>query len=251
MTLGTHSNRVAVVTGAAQGLGEVIGRHLHACGFRVAVTDIDAVRASAVARSLDPSGQTARWLELDVREKDAFVSAIDALGDWGGPDILVNNAAISSMQPVMEINADEFDLVMAVNLRGPFFGSQVLGQYFRGRGHGRIINIASQAGQMGGTVTGAHYAASKAGLILLTKYFAREFSGCGVTVNAVSPGVLDMPAVRAAVSPDRLRDMHQSIPVGRLGFPEEVAAVVALLATPEMGYVTGATWDVNGGMFMR
>ena len=251
MTTLERQSQVVIVTGAAQGLGEVIGRFLHARGFRVLITDIDGARVEAIARSLDATGETARWADLDVRRKEDFVDAIERLSDWGGPDILVNNAALSLLTPVMEISADEFDAVMAVNLRGPFFGSQVLGDYFKRKGRGRIINIASQAGQMGGTVTGAHYAASKAGLILLTKYFARELAAHGVTVNAIAPGALDLPALRAAIPPDRLANMEKSIPVGHLGNPEEIGAVVALIASPEMGYVTGTTWDINGGTFMR
>lgn len=104
---------------------------------------------------------------------------------------------------------------------------------------------------MGGTVTGGHYAASKAGLIGLTKYFARAFSGTGITVNAVSPGPLDLPTVRAAVPAETLAALERSMPAGRLGHPDEVAEAVALLASRTMGFVTGATWDINGGTYMR
>jgi 3-oxoacyl-[acyl-carrier protein] reductase len=151
----------------------------------------------------------------------------------------------------MDIGSDEFDAVMAVNLRGPFYASQVIGAHLRDKRYGRIVNIASQAGQMGGTVTGGHYAASKAGLIGLTKYFAREFAGTGVTVNAVSPGPIDLPTVRAGVPAERLAALEASMPVRRLGEPEEIADAVALLASRRMGYVTGATWDLNGGTLMR
>jgi 3-oxoacyl-[acyl-carrier protein] reductase len=243
--------RVALVTGGAQGLGEAIVRALHAEGFSVAIADITLEKAAAVAQSLDASGASARALTLDVRTKSHFSSAVDQVSDWGGVDVLVNNAALTLTTPVMEIHADEFDAVMAVNLRGPFFGCQVIGAHMQARGFGRIINISSQAGQMGGTVAGAHYAASKAGIILLTKYFAREFAASGVTVNAVSPGALDFPAVRAAFSPERVKALEAMIPVRHLGNPDEVAAAVALLARADMAYVTGATWDINGGMFMR
>lgn len=242
---------VALITGAAQGLGAAIARALHEAGVRVAVTDLSLEKARATADSLDGTGKTVRALPLDVRRKADFAAAIDSLADWGGVDILVNNAAIAPTTSLFDISGDEFDAVMAVNLRGPFFGCQVVGEHLRQRGHGRIINIASQAGQMGGTVTGAHYAASKAGLILLTKIFARDLAGSNVTVNAVAPGALDMPAVRAAFPPQRLRALETAIPVGRLGSPEEVAEVVVLLASRQAGYITGATWDVNGGTFMR
>lgn len=243
--------RVALVTGGSQGLGAVIARTLHSEGLAVAIGDIAFESAAAVARVLDASGATARALMLDVRNKDQFSSALDQLIDWGGVDVLVNNAALTLTTPVMDIDADEFDAVMAVNLRGPFFGCQVIGAHMQARGSGRIINVSSQAGQMGGTVAGAHYAASKAGVILLTKYFAREFGASGVTVNAVSPGALDFPAVRAAFPPERVQALEAMIPVKHLGNPDEVAAAVALLARADMAYVTGATWDINGGMFMR
>ena len=161
--------RVALVTGGSQGLGEAIVRMLHAKGFAVAIADIAKDKAEAVAKSLDASGASARALMLDVRNKTHFANALEHLSDWGGVDVLVNNAALTLTTPVMDIEADEFDAVMAVNLRGPFFGCQVIGAHMTERGSGRIINISSQAGQMGGTVAGAHYAASKAGVILLTK----------------------------------------------------------------------------------
>ena len=229
----------------------MIVRTFHREGFAVAIGDIAFDKAADVAQSLDASGATARALMLDVRKKDHFSDALDQLSDWGGVDVLVNNAAMTMTTAVMDIEPDEFDAVMAVNLRGPFFGCQVIGAHMQARGSGRIINISSQAGQMGGTVAGAHYAASKAGVILLTKYFAREFGASGVTVNSVAPGALDFPAVRAAFPPERVKALEAMIPVKHLGNPDEVAAAVALLARADMAYVTGATWDINGGMLMR
>ena len=247
----TKARRVALITGGSQGLGEVIARTLHGEGFAVAIGDIALEKAAVVAKSLDASGNSARAITLDVRDKSHFSNALESLSDWGGVDVLVNNAALTLTTPVMEIDADEFDAVMAVNLRGPFFGCQVIGAHMQARGSGRIINISSQAGQMGGTVAGAHYAASKAGVILLTKYFAREFGASGVTVNSVAPGALDFPAVRAAFPPERVKALEAMIPVKHLGNPQEVAGAVALLARDDMAYVTGATWDINGGMLMR
>lgn len=248
---GTGNADVALVTGAARGLGAAIAQALHRDGMRILVADVAIDAAAEIASALDPSGATARAVVLDVRGKQAFVDALAGAADWNGIDVLVNNAALSFTTPAMEIGGDEFDAVMAVNLRGPFYASQVIGAHLRGKGYGRIVNIASQAGQMGGTVTGGHYAASKAGLIGLTKYFAREFSGTGVTVNAVSPGPIDLPTVRAAIPAEKLAALEASMPVRRLGEAHEIADAVALLASRRMGYVTGATWDLNGGTLMR
>lgn len=246
------STKVALVTGAAQGLGESIARELHGGGLRVAVADINEAGAVRLVRSLDPSGQSALAIALDVREKAALESARDRLVDvWGRVDVVVNNAAVTRTTPLMQIGGDEFDEVMAVNLRGTFFGCQVFGEYLRQRGAGRIVNIASLAGQAGGTVTGAHYAASKAGIIVLTKIFAKEFAGSGVTVNTVAPGPIDLPQTRAGVPSEQLAVLGRAIPVGRMADPAEVAAVVAWLASDRAGFVTGATWDVNGGLLMR
>ncbi|MNO90417.1 3-oxoacyl-[acyl-carrier-protein] reductase FabG [compost metagenome] len=245
-------SRVALVTGASRGLGECIARRLHAAGYRVALAD---VRLDAVQRNadlLDPSGETAMAIELDVREKADFERARDLLVErWGGADILVNNAGVSKVAPLMEITPEEFDASMAVNLRGTFVASQVFGAHFAERGFGRIVNIASLAGQNGGTATGAHYAAAKGGVATLTKVFARELASRGVTVNSISPGPLDLPVVRETVAPERLEQILQMIPAGTLGSPEYIADSVLLLVAEHAASVTGACWDINGGLFMR
>ena len=165
--------------------------------------------------------------------------------------MLVNNAAVTVARPVMEISPEEFDEVIAVNLRGTFLGCQVFGAYFRDAGHGRIVNMASLAGQNGGTATGAHYAASKGGIVTLTKVFARDLGKAGVTVNAIAPGPLDLPIVHKTVPAERFAEFKANIPVGDIGDPAFVAQLVLQLASPESGFVSGATWDVNGGLFMR
>ncbi|MBY8823690.1 SDR family NAD(P)-dependent oxidoreductase [Sphingomonas colocasiae] len=239
----------ALVTGGAQGLGAAIVRALHAAGHKVAIGDIDMDAASALAGEL---GDGAMALRLDVREQAGFEQALAAMvAAWGSAGILVNNAVMTVARPVLEISPEEFDAVIAVNLRGTFIGSQVFGRYFRDRSHGRIVNIASLAGQNGGTSTGAHYAASKGGIITLTKVFARDLAPFGITVNAIAPGPLDLPSVRALVPADRLDALVAGIPAGSLGDPAFVAAMVVQLASPAAAFTTGATWDVNGGLFMR
>lgn len=243
---------VALVTGAAQGLGRVIAERLHGAGYKVALGDIAVAQAEAAAAELDPTGETALALKLDVSSKADFEAALAAVtGRWGGLNVAVNNAAITPTTPVMQITPEEFDRTLSVNLRGTFLGCQVLGAALAKAGYGRIINLASLAGQNGGTASGAHYAASKGAILTLTKIFARELAAANVTVNAVAPGPMELPSVRAAVPPERLEKLIEMIPVKRLGNPRFVADIVVQLASPEADFVTGAAWDINGGIFMR
>lgn len=244
--------QTALVTGAAAGLGNVIATHLLAQGFQVVMTDVDAVRVQQAADRIDNGQGKVLALALDIRQPQDFSRALEAArATFGSLEVLVNNAALTLATPVMEIEVDEFDRVMTTNLRGTFVGCQTLGRYFASRGYGRIINLASLAGQNGGTASGAHYAASKGGILTLTKIFARELSKSGVTVNAIAPGPMDSPAVHAIVPEEKMAGLLQMIPVGTLGDAEFVAQAVALLASPQASFVTGATWDINGGLFMR
>ncbi|MEU0841647.1 SDR family NAD(P)-dependent oxidoreductase [Streptomyces sp. NPDC005962] len=244
--------QVALVTGAARGLGACIAGRLYDGGYRVALTDLDEEAAARTAAELDPEGRRAVGLALDVRDKDAFVAVRDRLNErWGAVHVLVNNAGQSKVESLMEIGPESFEAVVATNLNGTFFGCQVFGAYFAERGYGRIVNVASLAGQNGGTATGAHYAAAKGGVATLTKVFARELAPHGVTVNAISPGPQDLPVVRETVAPDRLAEIEASIPVGKLGRPHFIADMAVLLAAEHADAVTGACWDANGGLYMR
>jgi 3-oxoacyl-[acyl-carrier protein] reductase len=246
------SKRVVLVTGAARGLGAVIAARFHAEGYRVAIGDIALDAAEALARDLSADGSTACALNLDVTSKASFEGARDALiAHWGRIDALVNNAGASKVVPVMEITADQFDQLINVNLRSVLFGCQVFGKQFADAGAGRIVNIASLAGQNGGSATGAHYAAAKGGVITLTKVFARDLAAAGVTVNAISPGPMDLPIVHESVPADKLQAVIANIPVGRLGSADYVADVAVMLAAENAYFANGACWDVNGGLFMR
>lgn len=245
-------SQVAIVTGAAQGLGRHIAEALHRAGYRVAVSDVRFDAVAEVAHALDPTGETALALALDVASKADFEAGLAAvLAKWGALHVAVNNAAMTPTTPVMQITPEEFDRVVSVNLRGTFLGCQVFGAHLAKAGYGRVINLASLAGQNGGTASGAHYAASKGAILTLTKIFARELGPSGVTVNAVAPGPMDMPSVRALVPADRLEKIIETIPVKSLGDPAFVADTVVHLASPAAGFVTGAAWDLNGGLFMR
>ncbi|GER18367.1 SDR family NAD(P)-dependent oxidoreductase [Variovorax boronicumulans] len=240
------AGRVAFVTGAGQGLGAAIARGLAQAGARVALADIDEANAQAVAAEVNGLA-----LPLDVRDEQAFGDRFaQAVAHFGAVDILVNNAARTPTTSLWDITPAEWDDVLAINLRGSFFGCRIAGKHMRERGAGRIVNLASLAGQQVSSATGVHYAASKAGLLALTRAFAQELAPHGVTVNALAPAAIDSPAL-AALPPERQQALKAGIPLGRFGLADEVAAAVVYLASPAAAFMTGATLDLNGGRFMR
>lgn len=240
----------AVVTGGASGLGGQIVRRLHSGGHWVAIADLDGAAAERLARELAADHRDVRGYSVDVADPAAVHNLFDAAhADFGEVQVLVNNAARTQARPLLEITPDELDDVIRTNLNGTFAACQVFGARMAEAGYGRIVNLASLAGQNGGTATGGHYAASKGAILSLTKVFARELAARGVTVNAVSPGPLDSPMVRQIVHD--VDAMASAIPVGRLGSMAFIAEMVALLASPEAASVTGACWDANGGLYLR
>lgn len=242
--------RTAIVTGAGRGIGEAIARELFAGGARVAVTDVDGATAATLARDLDPALGRAMALTLDVRRLDDFAAARDAVvAAWGRVDIVVNNAGHAKRTPTADISPAEFDDIVAINMRSVFFSCQLFGEVMRAQGYGRIVNITSLAGQNGGTVASAHYAAAKAGAIMLTKYFAQALAGSGVTVNAISPGPI--ATAKGRLSPEQIASIEQRVPIGRFGEAHEIAAAAALLASERGGFFVGATLDMNGGLYVR
>ncbi|UZE15615.1 SDR family oxidoreductase [Pseudomonas sp. B21-054] len=245
-------SHIALVTGAGQGLGQHFCASLLRAGYAVVITDIELQAAKTCALQLDPGGKSTLALQLDVGHKADFERVlVQVLEHFGGLHVVVNNAAVTKTTPLMQISPEEFDAVVCLNLRSVFLGCQVLGAHLAEAGYGRIINMASLAGQNGGTATGAHYAASKGAIVTLTKIFAKEFAAQGVTVNAIAPGPIDSAAVRSAVPAERLPGLLANIPVQRLGDADFLGDLIVQLARPEAYFTTGATWDVNGGLFMR
>ncbi|MGE4430339.1 MAG: SDR family NAD(P)-dependent oxidoreductase [Sphingobium sp.] len=246
----SFEGRTALVTGGGRGVGEAIAREIHAGGGKVAVSDVDLAVAQDVAHSLDADGRTAIALPLDVRSKDAFLAARDQLaGMWGKVDIVVNNAGFAKRTPTQDITPEEFDEIVAINMRSVFLSCQIFSDHMKANGYGRIVNITSLAGQNGGTVASPHYAASKAGAIMLSKYFARYLAGTGVTVNAIAPGPID--TAKARLSPEQIARVEGEVPAGRFMAVSEIAAAAALLASDRGGFFVGATLDMNGGLYLR
>jgi NAD(P)-dependent dehydrogenase (short-subunit alcohol dehydrogenase family) len=243
-------NKVALVTGAGRGIGLGIARLLARDGARVALADVDAAALGAAVQQVTGLAGQARAFVLDVTRRVQIQAVVDeVLVHWGRIDILVNNAGIYEVLPVEAIREAQWDRVLAVNLKGAFFCCQAVIPPMKGQGGGRIISIASSAGKTGGTLAGAHYSVSKAGLICLTKQLARELGPHGITVNAVAPGRIDTPMIRVA-SDEENQAFVQRTPLGRLGRPEDVAQAVAFLASDEAEFITGEILDVNGGLLI-
>lgn len=246
----TAGAQTAFVTGAAHGLGAAIADRLFKSGRNVVLTDIDPA-VEATANALDPGGVRVASHCLDVRDEAALQTAFDAaVARFGSIDIMVNNAARTAIRSLWEIPAEEWDDVLTVNLRGVFFGCRIAGAHMRERRRGRIVNLSSIAGQQGSLATGAHYAASKAGILVLTRIFAQELAPFAVTVNAIAPSAISSPAVESA-PPEKVAAIRNSVPLGRLGDPDDVAAAVIYLSSEGASYVTGTTLDINGGRLMR
>jgi 3-oxoacyl-[acyl-carrier protein] reductase len=245
------AGKTAFVTGAAQGLGAAIAKAMHAAGARVVLTDLSEAVEETAAEMEAVDAETVLTACLDVRDIDAFEKVFASFVErTGGIDIVVNNAAVTVIRNIWDIDLQEWDEVLATNLRSVFFACQIAGRHLRDKGWGRIINLTSLAGQQPSRVAGAHYAASKAGIISVTKNFAQALAGNGVTVNALAPAAIHTPMMDT-VPADRIEALKKSIPVGRIGEPEEIGAAGVFLASENASFITGATIDMNGGLFMR
>jgi NAD(P)-dependent dehydrogenase (short-subunit alcohol dehydrogenase family) len=250
-------SRLALVTGGARGIGAEICRRLAHDGLRVAVTDIQDELAKDVAASLPGSGHSS-W-RMDVSDEKSVDATFSAIEDKHGPvAVLVCNAGILILHdgarlPIAEISLDEWERTQAVNSRGTFLCARA---FLRARtvaplAHGRIITFSSCAAQLGGYRSSAAYIASKSAVLGLTKAMAREAAPLGITVNGIAPGLIDTDMMRLSMAPGQEQQAAANVPLGRLGLPADIAAMVSFLVSEGACYVTGTTNDVNGGYRMQ
>ena len=250
--------RTAIVTGAALGIGRSVAQHLAAAGAAVVLADIDGAAVDLTAKELADRGHAVLPIQTDVSVEDEVERLVQTAAGWrAGIDILVNNAGVFPTVPVLDMSAEEFDRVIAVNLRGVYLCSRLAAQRMveQGRG-GRIITVTSVDALHPSSVGLAHYDASKHGAWGFTKNLALELAPHGISVNAIAPGGVDTPGVhrmQAAIGVDPteiLRQFTQRIPMGRLADPDEIGAVALFLASDMSSYLTGSQLVVDGGVLL-
>lgn len=251
----TARTRAAVVTGSAGGIGAGISDSLLRAGWNVLATDIDEQALAGFAAARTEHASRLRTLPVDVSSEQDWSAVVTEADRWvGGVDALVNNAAISPKHDgaklvTADIPSEEWDRVIGINLTGAFYGLRAVLEPMREREWGRVVNLSSQAAHTGARVAGAHYGATKAALLGLTRTVAHEYGPFGITANAITPGRIETP-MAAGVSDEVNETWRRAIPVGRLGQPADIGAMAAFLLSEEASFVNGATLDVNGGSRM-
>jgi NAD(P)-dependent dehydrogenase (short-subunit alcohol dehydrogenase family) len=244
--------KVAFVTGAGRGMGEAIAARLAEEGVQIAVNDLELPPIQKIAADLEKRhGVRTLAIAGNVTHPDDVKSMVGTvIKTFHRIDILVNNAGILYPTRVMDISREEWLRVMDVNVNGLFGLTQEVLRAMIKRKYGRIVNMSSSAGRSVSTLGGVHYTASKAAVLGITRAVAKEVAGYGITCNAVCPGLIDTDMVRKTVSAARILNYEQSFPIPRLGTPREVADLVAFLSSDESAYITGASFDINGGDLM-
>ncbi len=241
--------RVAIVTGAAQGIGKAIAVKLAQEGNNIVVSDINEKKAAETAEELKQTGVQALVVKGDVsKAEDAAMLIKKTVETFGTVDYLINNAGITRDNLIIRMSEQEWDMVLNINLKGVFLCSQQAVRVMMKKRFGRIVNIASVSGILG-TAGQANYASSKAGVMALTKTFAREFGARNINVNAIAPGYIITEMTDQL--PENVKEEYLAqIPLKRGGTPEDIANVVSFLISPASSYITGTTIHVNGGMVM-
>ena len=243
------TDKVAIVTGASRGIGEAIAKQLSSCGAKIILIARNSDQLVAVKEIIISNGGIAESMAGDVSNLNSISEIVtNTIDKWGRIDILVNNAGIARDNIIMRMKEDDWDSVMNINLKGCFNGIKSVARPMIKNKAGRIINITSVIGQIGNAGQ-SNYAASKAGIMGLTKSMAKELGSRNITVNAVAPGYITTDMTNE-LNDEVKEQLKSSIPLGRLGTPDDVANLVCFLASDEAGYITGQTFNVDGGMVM-
>ena len=239
-----------IVTGAAQGIGRAVALRAAATGARVAVWDTQADGAEETARLCREAGAVSHAWRVDVGAADQVEAAVTAFEqEWGEPDGLVNNASIFPRARALDMELSEWEHVLRINLTGTFHCARAVARLMKEAGKGVIVNMASGRA-LAGAAQGAHYSASKGGIIALTKSLALDWAPYGIRVNCVIPGLTDTAQPRRELSDEQLYELGSRTPLGRIGQPEDIAAAVSFLLSDDSAYMTGQSIAVNGGAIM-
>ncbi len=243
------SGKIALITGAAQGIGKAIALLFAQNGADIIVADIHLEKAQETAKEIQTIGQRAMAIKVDVANLNDVEQMVQSILErFGQIDILINNAGIARDKLILRMTEEDWDAVLNINLKGTFICTKVAIKPMAKRRYGKIVNIASVVGLMG-NVGQANYAASKAGVIGFTKTIAREFAQRGINVNAIAPGYIETPMTDAI--PEKVKEeMKRRIPMERLGRPEDVAEGALFLVSEASSYITGQVLNVNGGIYM-
>lgn len=243
--------RVAVITGAGQGMGRSVAEALAARNAALVVSDVRQDAAEELAKKFRAAGASCISVPADVSKAvDVTRLMAAARKEFGAVHILINNAGVLRPTPVVDISEEEWDFVLDVNLKGTFLCTRAALPSMIEAKWGRIVNFSSTAGKNVSTIGGAHYTAAKAGILGLTRHTAKEVAALGITVNSVCPGLIETEMVRTTISADRIAAYARIFPAQRLGQSWEVATLVAFLCSDRAAYITGASLDINGGDLM-